>query len=373
MLGFIYLLLLLFLSLANADDFTPLGCFKESDILSLLLNQGAYTYQSTSYCENLCEGDKVAALLDGKYCYCGSTVPLTSLEVDDSNCDTACQGYGSQTCGGDGYFYVYVNEDVLGSTMLSNSPLSLSSTLSLSSLVLTRSATTSSISLSSSKSSSSSSSPSSSSLSLSGTSSATSTDSTSSSSTSAQDQATTLVSTVTLNESGSSSASVIEVTTTVGSLSLSTASATNKLSSSSSSLSGGAIAGVVIGALAGVALIAGLIFLFIWWRRRRAEEEENDESFFDNKKNGFDSVAPNPLITRGTGMAGVVAGGAHAHNNSITTRSYSTNEDGFIIESGNDDYMHQPNEEEYGRRRLSNGSLPDMANRNITPLKVVNY
>lgn len=137
-------------------------------------------------------------------------------------------------------------------------------------------------------------------------------------------------------------------------------------------MSGGGIAGVVIGTLAGVALIALLAF-FLWRRKRRNDEDEDDDDDFfalAHRKEGFDSVTPNPLMPRGAGAVGAVAAGSHTHNNSNTTRSYSTNEDGFIMEpTGGHDAMY--GEEEYGRQRLLNGSLPDMANR--PPLKVVNY
>lgn len=135
---------------------------------------------------------------------------------------------------------------------------------------------------------------------------------------------------------------------------------------------------MVIGSIAGVALIAGLILLFLRWRRNR--DDDDDEDFFDtgrNKEQGFDSVTPNPLMSRGAGVAGVGAAGAHMHNNSSTTRSYSTNDDGLDHNGLDHDFLLPPLDEEYGRRRLSNGSLPDMADRmadrRSQPLKVVNY
>lgn len=129
----------------------------------------------------------------------------------------------------------------------------------------------------------------------------------------------------------------------------------------------------MIGSIAGVALIAVAIIFFLRWRRNRHIDDDDDD-FFDSghrKEPGFDSVTPNPLMTRGVGVAGVGAAGVHAHNNSNTTRSYSTNDDGLLDPHMLDnDYLA---DEEYGRRRLSNGSLPDMADRTSKPLKVVNY
>lgn len=115
------------------------------------------------------------------------------------------------------------------------------------------------------------------------------------------------------------------------------------------------------------------MFFFIWWRRRG--EDDDDEDFFDlggKEKSDFDSMAPNPFVT-----GGATAGAGHAHNNSNTTRSYSTtNDENFMFDNGTNvaepaDPLH-PNEE-FGRRRLSNGSLPDMVTRNPGSLKVVNY
>lgn len=357
---------LLLLLPVHAATWSDLGCFAESDISSFLSNQGSYTYQTTSYCENLCADYAVAALLNGKYCYCGLEIPALSLLTDSSNCNVACQGYGTVTCGGDGYFEVYVNSDVSASTQV----------VSLSTLLLSLSSSSLSSSKTSLKTTSSSSSTEPASLSMSLLSSsltaALSLEATSSSAqASSSASITTLVSTVTNSPSGSSN-SVVEVTTTVGlSSSATTTDDSSKNSSGSGSksksLSGGAIAGIVIGALAGVALLAGLVFLFIWRKRRNDAE---DEDFFDlgggRSEKPYDSIAPNPFLGAAAGAtAGGMAAG-HTHNNSNTTRSYSTN---------NDDHDHDveyANDDDIGRRRLSNGSLPDMMTRNPGSLKVVN-
>ena len=50
---------------------------------------------------------------------------------------------------------------------------------------------------------------------------------------------------------------------------------TNQKTTGSSSLSGGAIAGIVVGVLAAV-IIAGLLFFFLYWRRRKSSKTEKD-------------------------------------------------------------------------------------------------
>lgn len=376
-------------------QFSGLGCFSESDISSFLSLKGSYTYQSTGYCQDQCSGDKVAALLNGQYCYCGLTVPLSSLEVSNSKCDTPCQGYNIQTCGGDGYFYVYINDDVDGSTMASSSS---SSPLGL--LSSSKSASSTDASLTSQSPSSLGGSPStlsspsaskldsvnssskSASKSLPTSSDADSTTKSNSEVTSAPESGAIVVTSATTVTSGPASPSIIEVTTTISSSASSTANSnerTHNGSGSKNSLSGGAIAGIVIGVLAGVALLAAIAFLF--WKRRR-EEPAEEEDFYDVggvRQNGFDGVNPNPYID-GRGTAGALAASglaAHDHHNSNTSRSYSSNNDDvFFFDNMNshrgDDALRPPDSEEYGRRRLSDGSLPDMVQRNPGSLKVVN-
>lgn len=387
-----FLLVLLHVAPALLATYTSAGCFSQADIGSYLTNLGSYTYQSTGYCQDECASDKVAALLDGKYCYCGLTVPAASLQVSSAKCNVPCQGYSQQTCGGDGYFYVYVNQDVSGSSMAASAStaalLSLRELLSHSS---TSSAEPSTLSLASESDLSlgggaSASSTGSGSTSSGSTGSKTSSSSKSSTSTSSptttSNSVVTSATTITTDVGGTVSPSVIEITTTVSGASNTSTSAAKSGSSSGSgsgsgskkSLSSGGIAGVVVGVVAGVALIAAAVFFFL--RRRR--DDGDDEEFYDDvggaRQHGFDTINANPYMD-GTATSAAVAGvGAHGHHNSNTSRSYSSNnEDIFYFDNLNrgGDALRPP-DEEHGRRRLSDGSLPDMVQRNPGSLKVVN-
>ncbi|KAL4954648.1 hypothetical protein BDW69DRAFT_183292 [Aspergillus filifer] len=89
------------LSTPKASDHpaSDLGCFSD---LTGFKNQGSYTYQSHSYCIDLCDDNgKTYAALKGDNCYCGDTDPAKADMIDDDKCDTACAGYVADICGGD--------------------------------------------------------------------------------------------------------------------------------------------------------------------------------------------------------------------------------------------------------------------------------
>ena len=48
------------------------------------------------------------AITGGSTCYCGTELPALDLEVDDSKCDSPCNGYDAQNCGGLGYWQLYL-------------------------------------------------------------------------------------------------------------------------------------------------------------------------------------------------------------------------------------------------------------------------
>ncbi|KAJ5082829.1 hypothetical protein N7532_011872 [Penicillium argentinense] len=89
----------------RADPFFE-GCYSSAGSLS---DSKEYTYQSTGYCSTRCSGmnASVLATTDSKYCLCGDSLPPSSDKVDKSKCDSTCQGYPEEMCGGDGFYSVY--------------------------------------------------------------------------------------------------------------------------------------------------------------------------------------------------------------------------------------------------------------------------
>ncbi|KIW69047.1 hypothetical protein PV04_04948 [Phialophora macrospora] len=86
---------------------TTLGCYDHPDPLTV---QADYDFQSSGYCQTQCvELNKpVMAITGGSTCYCGDEIPALDQEVDPKNCNTVCAGYGLSTCGGIGYWQVYL-------------------------------------------------------------------------------------------------------------------------------------------------------------------------------------------------------------------------------------------------------------------------
>ncbi|CAR22183.1 Wsc2p [Lachancea thermotolerans CBS 6340] len=254
------------------------------------------------------------------------------------------------------------------SSSSSSSTSSSASSTSSSDTSSSTSAATSSASSSSSPSSSSqpsSSSPASSSTSSSATPSSTSstvsaTNSPSVSATSVTLSRTTMVtasvSVVTLSNNNRSTMYVTATTIVEAPSSSAQANASTKNNSngkSKKSLSGGAIAGVVIGAIVGSFLIAATVF-FLFWRRRNRREADLEET-----------KQHQPYSFGGTGA--VPLAGATRRNTSLNASS-SSNDAQFT-----DEYLQaSPTfEDSFGRIRLSNGSLPDVTQEH-GPLRIVN-
>ncbi|SCU80578.1 LADA_0B08394g1_1 [Lachancea dasiensis] len=398
---------------AAADSYSELGCYSQSDLSSALDSKGSYTYQSTSYCENECDGSEVVALLGGDTCYCGdSASALSSVSSTDSgNCDTKCAGWPYDTCGGSGYFQVYLKSGVTvpkssgssssggssstsssagGSSRSSSSASSSSSSSSKSSSGSSagsssssraRSSSSSSASSRSSSSSSSSSSKSSSSSSASSSSSS-STSSRSSSSASSRSSSSSSASSTSGSSSSSASRSSSDAPTTVTTSSASVATLSNNQhstryvtqttvlnsptasgtsaqdvsskssSTSKDSLSGGAIAGIVIGSIVGSLLVAGLVF-FLLWRRRKQQARDLEETKHHQPYSFGDSDG-----------SAIPA----AQRNASVRRTSSE-----LGHSTNNDYAGQTPvfDDSYGRIRLSDGSLPDVTQEH-GPLRIVN-
>ena len=73
------------------------GCFSSS---GSLVDMGDYTFQAMGWCQPLCvrQAKSVLAFTGGTNCLCGDSVPPSSAKIDDSHCQTQCQGYPQQKC-----------------------------------------------------------------------------------------------------------------------------------------------------------------------------------------------------------------------------------------------------------------------------------
>ncbi|KAI9879228.1 MAG: hypothetical protein M1830_009159 [Pleopsidium flavum] len=78
---------------------TSEGCFSSSGSMQ---DQGQYMYQSSGYCQQMCVGlgKAVMGTAGGSNCWCGDALPATISKVSDDKCDTPCNGYNKQNCGG---------------------------------------------------------------------------------------------------------------------------------------------------------------------------------------------------------------------------------------------------------------------------------
>ncbi|OAT03696.1 WSC domain-containing protein [Blastomyces gilchristii SLH14081] len=81
------------------------GCYKSSKPLE---DFGEYTWQSTGHCQQICVRSQkpVMALFSGSNCYCGDQIPRESDKTKMSACNSPCDGWPSDTCGGEEAFHV---------------------------------------------------------------------------------------------------------------------------------------------------------------------------------------------------------------------------------------------------------------------------
>lgn len=83
------------------------GCYSSSQGFT---DQGSYTFQSSGYCQQLCvgKGFPVMALWKGSDCLCGNALPPDSAQTDTDNCNTPCDGWPQDTCGGNNAYDIYL-------------------------------------------------------------------------------------------------------------------------------------------------------------------------------------------------------------------------------------------------------------------------
>lgn len=86
---------------------TTLGCYSNVDPL---YKDNTNTFQTPGLCQPACanKGHAVMALIGGSTCYCGDIMPALDNKVDDSNCNSPCNGFDLQTCGGIGFWNVFL-------------------------------------------------------------------------------------------------------------------------------------------------------------------------------------------------------------------------------------------------------------------------
>ncbi|KAF4544702.1 hypothetical protein BFW01_g8821 [Lasiodiplodia theobromae] len=250
--------------------------------------QDTYIYQSNGHCHDECVDDYAFAIVQGKQCWCSNYAP--SDQQDVSNCDTTCPGYGYEDCGNtDDDLYGYIKLDLAASgtqgassaaststkastsTSSAPAPSSVETTIRVPDTETVVQTVTQSASVVVStvlpKTSSTSKSESSTSSSAATTSSSSSSSSEESSSSSTRT---------------SSQVTQVTVVTVGGSVVTQTVTSAPSSEDSSSSASGGSrvsggqIAGAVVGGLAGLALIAGGIVFFLMRMRRKQDQASHD-------------------------------------------------------------------------------------------------
>lgn len=333
--------------LAYADDLV--GCFSSVDGDS----QGLYQYQTASWCADLCPDSPYIALTGGDTCYCLLSRPRSN-EVDESRCDTACFGFGSQNCGGSRTYSVFVgkgtaNED--DEEEVSSSSSSSSTTSSTSSDTSTSSSTSSSSSTSTSET----------------TTEDSTTEEPASSTTDAPASSHTTVVTTSSNSQGSV---VITVTQQASSTASSEATSNSRENDSDnnnrSSSNIGPIVGGVVGGVAGVVIIALLVFFFLK-RRRQQEDEEDEEEYFDKPIGGVQNGSINRKYGTNKLKKSIKTNGLEMPmTNPFTHPSDNLHDSkGELVDPRLNPVM-------LGRRRLSEGSLADETDYSRKILQVAN-
>lgn len=84
-----------------------LGCYQSA---GNLVKANTNTYQTSGLCQQTCgnEAHAVMATTGGSTCYCGDELPALDQEVDIAKCNSPCQGYDPEMCGGIGAWTVYL-------------------------------------------------------------------------------------------------------------------------------------------------------------------------------------------------------------------------------------------------------------------------
>ncbi|KAL6833351.1 WSC domain-containing protein [Trichoderma sp. SZMC 28015] len=98
-------------------DYKASGCFTDNSQLGRTLSWSADVDSSTfttESCLAACEkeGFPLAGTEFGGECWCGNVLANNTAKVDDSQCNFACNGNSSETCGGRGLLNLYIAKDL---------------------------------------------------------------------------------------------------------------------------------------------------------------------------------------------------------------------------------------------------------------------
>ncbi|WEJ93685.1 hypothetical protein PSN45_001157 [Yamadazyma tenuis] len=338
----ILIVFLTYMALVSADS--SLGCY--SSVSGT--NKGSYQYQTSSYCATQCPNSPYVAITNGDTCYCLSKKP-TSKEVDSSECDTVCTGYGTDYCGGASAFSLYAGT---GTDDSEDSSSSVADTDSSTAFSAPSSSATSSSSTTNTKTTQSDESDASS---VTDSPSSSSTDDTKIVTTSSG-SGTAVVKTVTMEPSSTSTSASASATST----------SSSKDSDEHSKKSNiGPIVGGVVGGVAALAIIGFLIFFFI--RRKRAEEDDEDEEEYFDKPTGAMGGSIDRNYGTGKSKRSAKTNGLEMPMaNPFTHPSDNVNQrSGELVDPRLNPIM-------LGRRRLSEGSLADETDYSRKILQVAN-
>ncbi|CAG8285118.1 unnamed protein product [Penicillium salamii] len=226
------------------------------------------TYQSNGACLKTC-ANYALGVLQGKKCWCTNVAPSKTSQEDTSDCDTGCPGYPSDSCGSAAKgVFAYVS--ITGNDVTSTAGGSTSST-------------------------------------------STSSSSSSSSTSSSTEKTTDTTASVAVETNSGGEVKTITVAGSGPTAGAESASADTS-EADSSKLSGGSIAGIVIGVLGGLALVGALIFLIFFYRKRaRSVSPIPSQDMTDNRTSRGSSF-----------MRGIFPQGEGAAGGSIPTRSGTT-------------------------------------------------
>ncbi|KAJ5958271.1 Carbohydrate-binding WSC subgroup [Penicillium vulpinum] len=244
-------------------------------------------FQSNGACITTC-ANYALGILQGKKCWCSNVAPSKGSQSDTSDCNASCPGYPSDSCGSasKGVFaYVKIpNNDVTS----------------------TAGGSTSSTTTSSSSSST------------------TTSTSTSTSSTSSEDKTTSTSHTVSVQTNSGGEVRTVTVAASSPTDTSADSTSASTSASGSSKLSGGSIAGIVIGVIGGLALIGALIFMILFYRKRaRAVSPIPSQEMTDDRASRGSSFMGG-LFPRGNGDGGAGAVPARSAT-TFTDRRMKTN------------------------------------------------